>query len=127
MRLQLHDDAPVDLGPQRIFLDERDDTIFATVDYVDYHWAIRWRWHWKWDKRKRKRYAQRRTSIKGRQVTLFLHKEVLLRKQPNGRKPIGDHVNGDSLDCRRDNLNWATRSENNANRAFARCPKGRFA
>lgn len=117
-------------APCRVYLDPRDSSIFALVDPQDYQWAAQWRWRWKFDKRGKKRYAQRSTSVAGVKCTLFLHKEIVRRARGEPPSPlhiIGDHANGDSLDCRRDNLDWATRSENNARRAFVRCSKGRFA
>lgn len=116
-------------GPQRVYLDDRDDTIFAVVDWDDYAWAVQWVWSWVFDKRGRKRYARRNTRVGGRQVSLWLHKEITRRAHgapPSDAHEIADHIDGDSLRCQRENLRWATRSENNSNRAFARCTRGRF-
>lgn len=116
--------------PCRVYLDPRDLSIFALVDRVDYQWAVRWRWTWRFDKRGKKRYAQRNTSVAGRRATLFLHKEIVRRARGEPPSPlhvIGDHADGDSLNCQRYNLDWATRSQNNARRAFVRCSKGKFA
>lgn len=52
-------------------------------------------------------------------VGVWLHKEVLRRAfvlPPSPAFHIGDHVNGRRLDCRRENLRWATKSMNARNR-----------
>lgn len=106
-------------SPRRIYLDAACE-IFALVSPEDYAWASQWRWKWCWDRTKRKRYA-RRTPRGAGQVsrTVWLHKEICERA--NGAPPtelhtIGDHENGESLDCQRNNLRWATRSMNRRNR-----------
>ena len=48
--------------------------------------------------------------------TTYLHRLVMAA----GPGEIIDHINGDPLDCRRENLRSVTGSENNANRAFTR-------
>lgn len=58
-------------------------------------------------------YARRTTRDK----TLWLHREVCFRRwgPPPGPAYVADHLNGDSLDCRRENLEWATLSQNAKN------------
>lgn len=113
-----------------ITLDHSGD-IFALVDQKHYSELSRYKWRYVWDKHGRKCYACRNGREKGKQKTIYMHKEVL--RLSGKRKPapaaahhIGDHKNGNSLDNRESNLRWATRSKNNANRGFDRCPKGRF-
>lgn len=108
--------------PRQIFLNA-DCTIFALVSACDYEWAIRWRWKWVWDRTKTKRYAKRTPRISNgdgtsRSINIYLHKEICSRKgpPPSEAHTIGDHQNGESLDCQRDNLEWATRSQNRRNR-----------
>jgi hypothetical protein len=116
----------------RIWLDVEND-VFAVVDYPDYQWAIQWLWSATTNSTGRKLYATRSTRLYGRagpQTKLFLHKEILVRagvKPPSEKHTIGDHLDGDSLNCRRENLRWATHSENSLNKHGAAWRQLRFA
>lgn len=101
----------------RIYLDQKDETVFATVSEVDYQWALQWKWHFTWDRHRRKRYATRvtRTVERPKSHKLYLHKEILHRAgkiQPTPKHHIGDHGDSDSLNDCRDNLEWVTPKEN---------------
>lgn len=105
----------------RIYLDNR-ASVWAVVDEVDYHWAVRWLWAAKNSKRGNKVYAYRTLSDRSRgyKVTssLYLHVQIMERTgivRPSEKHLVVDHRNGDSLDCRRSNLRWATRSMNRRN------------
>lgn len=107
--------------------------LFAIVNAEDYDWAAQWSWRavssQVYSQRgKVKWYAYRAVRIGGRggrSVNVWLHKELLLRAKgapPSPKHIIGDHMNGNSLDCRvhrrdgwRDNLRWATVQMNNSN------------
>lgn len=100
----------------RIYLDTS-CTVFALVSEEDYAWAIQWKWQITWDRHKRKMYATRSTSdgTSRKRIKLYLHKEVLKRSgkvQPTEKHHMGDHGDGDSLNCQRWNLEWATPSQN---------------
>ena len=101
--------------------------IFATVSDEDYQWALRWKWQITWDRHKRKAYATRSTTGPGqRRYKLYLHKEVLLRTMklpPSDRHTMGDHGDGNSLNCERWNLEWATPSQNRRTARTARRPE----
>lgn len=106
----------------RVWLD-LDAGIYATVSYEDYAWALQWRWQITWDRHKRKAYATRSTWENGRRKKLYLHKEVLKRSMklpPSPAHTMGDHGDGNSLHCERNNLEWATPSQN---RRTARPPR----
>jgi hypothetical protein len=94
-------------------------TVFVTLDDDDLEWARKWRWHWRKDRRKKKYYATRSTWCQGSRKTLYLHVEVhKLRglRRPSSLHFLVDHIDGDTLNCRRDNLRWATGSMNGKNR-----------
>lgn len=106
------------LGPRRIYLDARCE-VFCLVSAIDYDWVTQWRWSWKWDRTKQKRYAFRTSWEGGRRVSVYLHKYLLnhwRKPQESEKHTIGDHQNGESLDNQRDNLEWATVSQNRRNR-----------
>lgn len=118
---------PVAYGPPAIQLSDRWD-LYALVDEIDLEWARVWKWgHTHGSGQKivdetghvfqrshGKVYAKR---SHGRNGTMYLHVEIT--KRALGPRPfagaISDHLNGDSLDCRRENLRWATLSENAKN------------
>ncbi|MCA6114278.1 HNH endonuclease [Bradyrhizobium sp. WSM 1738] len=109
-------------APRRVYLD-RDCEIFCLVSAEDYEWVTQWRWKWNWDRTKTKRYAIRTPRISNgdgtsRSVTVYMHKEICARKgpPPSELHTIGDHQDGESLNNQRDNLEWATRSQNRKNR-----------
>lgn len=51
--------------------------------------------------------------------SIYLHIEILTRAKgpmPTRRRCIADHLDGNSLNNRRDNLEWVTKRQNNQNR-----------
>lgn len=114
-----------------------ESNLFAIVDRIDLAFAQQWLWLPVGSKsgvrRMEKWYASRTTSLYlGREqdpdgpgnrdarrvIRIWLHKEILLRAKgppPSKSKTIGDHLNGNSLDCRRHNLKWVSSSENRRN------------
>ena len=97
--------------------------MFVVVDREDYAWAIQWTWRIKFDKHGRKVYAYHangyyENGYRAFTRSIYQHKEICRRAKgspPTSKHKIGDHENGVSQDCRRDNLRWATPSMNRQN------------
>jgi hypothetical protein len=83
----------------------------ALVDSADLPFLTRWRWEYL--PNGRSGYAIRRFYSAGKTVTIYLHRQLLTARTGE----IVDHVNGDGLDNRRENLRLATVAQNAANRA----------
>lgn len=73
---------------------------FAIVDDADYDWLSRFKWHFE------RGYACKKTREK-----VYMHK--LINGAPKGMHT--DHINGNGLDNRRDNLRSATAAQNSMN------------
>jgi hypothetical protein len=101
----------------RLYLDPQCEK-YAVLDYIDYIWAIQWKWKRNASRGRRKWYAVRSTRVDGIAVTHFLHVEIMERTgivRPEWPQVITDHRDGDSMNCRRQNLRWATKSMNRRN------------
>jgi hypothetical protein len=97
----------------------------CAVDEEDYLFFTRWMWTIKTNKDGTKPYFRRaisRYDVLGKREgadTVYLHIEILTLKvgpPPTRKRCIADHLNGNSLDNRRDNLEWVTKRQNNQNR-----------
>lgn len=82
----------------------------ALVDDDDALVALAARWHAY--KHGRVWYAKATNRAGGMPRTLFLHR-VVLRARPGTNV---DHINHDGLDCRKQNLRFATQAQQNSNR-----------
>lgn len=78
--------------------------------------VTKWRWQYKVSahKHKKKVYAKRTTRIGGRKVTILLSHFILIECMGVPRpSPLhtADHINDDSLDDTKENLQWLLPSE----------------
>lgn len=122
----------------RIYGDDSAQT-WALVDEDDYHHFVRWRWNPKPNKngalylRRAAGGSRRKGDPRDPVYTVYLHVEIMIRtgiSQPSAKHALVDHKNGNSLDCRRENLRWATPRENRLNvygNQFRYTPLGNWA
>jgi HNH endonuclease len=94
--------------------------LFAIVDDKDYDWLNQWKWSIK--NSRGILYATRSTGSRGEQITIWMHR--LIMKSPQEMEV--DHVNGNGLDNRRENLRIVTRAENLRNRKTFKNSKSGF-
>lgn len=115
---------------QRIYLNQN-CTQWALVDDCDYAYFCKWKWNGKKSK-SGGIYARRATGGSYRStgrtpvITIYLHREILKRKkEKQGRRRIGGHIDGNTLNCTRENLEWTTKKKNTVTcggrRAFSVC------
>lgn len=86
----------------------------ALVDAADYDWLMQWRWWARWKKQTKTFCAYRSVHDfdTKRSHTVLMHRLIM-------DAPVGilvDHIDGDTLNNRRQNLRLATNSQNMANR-----------
>jgi hypothetical protein len=96
----------------------------AIVDVADYEWLNQFNWHAQWQPRTHSFYALRwkdgTTVAMGREILgLPDHTSESDRRE-------ADHQNGNTLDCRRDNLRAATPAQNVRNRKRHRTNRSGF-
>jgi hypothetical protein len=105
----------------RIYADDN-DAQWAVVDQVDYQYLIQWKWSIKFSRHKRKFYLRRNLHCRVSDTwsCLFLHTAIMKRagiEPPTPLHVLVDHDDGDGLNCRRHNMQWATHSQNRRNTA----------
>lgn len=110
-----------DSHEHRIYADDYAHT-FARVDAEDYWFFSRWRWKAIPNSTGKKLYLIRTTNSPGDQksYSIYLHVAIHERRQirkPTRKHTMVDHVDSDSLHCRKINLRWATPQMNRWNRA----------
>ena len=77
------------------------------ADYEKYN-----QFNWSAHRSGKKYYPVRKVKINGKSREIYLHREIV--NAPSGLHV--DHINGDSLDCRRENMRLVTHSQNAMNR-----------
>lgn len=88
---------------------------FALVDAADYEWLMGWKWYFNG------KYAARKQHIsffqgKQKQKGIKMHRVIMNTMEGMDT----DHINGDGLDNRRENLRICTTSQNMANQIKTR-------
>ncbi len=85
--------------------------IFAMVDDEDFDFLNQWKWH-KHDRQRPPSYATRGFNDDGKHKFIGMHRAIMAAKKGE----IVDHINGDGLDNRRENLRICNAHENMRNR-----------
>lgn len=88
---------------------------FAIVDDEDFEYLNQWKWHSFRENESKGFYAIRGEYIPSTQRANAIRMHRVLMSLPYKDKRIVDHINGNSLDNRRDNLRIATQTENKRN------------
>lgn len=105
-------------APAERFIHVTNMDVRFRVDEAVYHELVRRTWNG-FMTRSSKFYARTGGGNKGRK-TILLHREVLLLSGfplPDAEQRwVGDHLDGNELDCRIGNLRWATYGQNRHNR-----------
>lgn len=81
----------------------------AIVSDEDYEWLMQWKWHTARMGNMHKPYVKRGLNTKS---GLSMHRAVMGRYVEIPPKMVVDHINGNTLDNRRENLRVVTHSEN---------------
>jgi hypothetical protein len=106
------------LGVARVVLSERRD-IWCLVSARHLAWITAHRWNWGWHARTPWKHYAKRNEGKARS-TVYLHREILKVIDPRAdwfvQSHHADHINGNSLDNRDENLRWLTPDENRAHK-----------
>lgn len=86
---------------------------FAKVDDTDFEWLDKFKWYARKDTRNNgKFYAGRTGMLNGKRINIHMHREIM--QTPDGMQT--DHKDGDGLNCQRENMRNATKSNNMMNK-----------
>jgi hypothetical protein len=97
---------------------------FAIVDDDDFEWLSQWEWSAIWAEGTQSYYARRMETSCGTRLTIRMHRQILGLE--TGDKLQGDHINGNTLDNRRENLRAVSSAENKRNRKAHKNNKSGF-
>lgn len=114
------------LPVRAIILSEKHE-VWTLVSAHRYDWLTRHNWNISWGSRTRWQLYAKRNIGKARS-TLRMHREIMKEIQPLTDPALAelysddelaelhvDHINGQTLDNRDENLRWLTNAENNRN------------
>ena len=96
----------------------RNSKLKAFVDDEDYEYFSKFKWYPIKYKTSKTFYANRHIKFLGKTLNFKMHREVMLLKI--GDNEIVDHINGNGLDNRKENLRLSNRSLNSVNRKLLR-------
>ena len=81
----------------------------AIVDVSDFASLSEFNWHADWSEKAKTFYARRNVYVGGKNNPMRMHQCITGAKET-------DHINGNGLDNRKENLRACTRTQNNCNR-----------
>lgn len=96
---------------------------YALVDDAFYDYLNQFSWHVCQKRKSGKYYAERSIRVNGKKVNIRMHREIL-----QTTKHV-DHINGDTLDNRLENLRECNNSQNHQNipkQNFKRIPHSKY-
>ena len=101
----------------KILYIKSDLSLWVAMDHVDWEWAHHFMWNYKPRESGLSSHWYAKRNVGRERTPVYLHVEIMRRKMamPKGM-PITDHINGNTLDCRRNNLRWTTPKINANNR-----------
>lgn len=94
---------------------------YAIVDAADFEWLMQWKWHAEKD-RNGNWYARHSVCENGKYGKVHMHR--LVANVSDDTMP--DHINGNTLDNRRQNLRQATNKQNSRNQRKSRANTSGF-